>query len=71
MAFTLPDLQAELKALAPGAACCIHHDTFAELFPPGEPDDSARRAALAFAKANGCIIDNRPSEQTLCFVKPK
>lgn len=48
--------------LAPGAACCIHHNTFADLFPPGEPDDFARWVALAFAEANGCIIDNRPSD---------
>ncbi|WP_454619354.1 hypothetical protein [Bradyrhizobium cenepequi] len=71
MTFTLTDLEAELKALAPGAACCIHHDTFADLFPPGEPDIGARGAAYEFAKANGCTIDNRPAEQTLCFVKSK
>jgi hypothetical protein len=71
MAYTLADLSSELKALAPGAACCIHHDTFADLFPPGEPDINARGAASEFAKANGCTIDNRPAEQTLCFVKPK
>jgi hypothetical protein len=69
MNFTLADLQAELKALAPGAACCIHHDTFAGLFPSGEPDDNARKAAFDFAKANGCTISNRPSENLLCFVK--
>ena len=71
MAYTLSDLGAALKALAPGMALCMHHDLFADLFPPGEPDDNARGAAHEFAKANGCTIDNRPAEQTLCFVKPK
>jgi hypothetical protein len=69
MAYTLADLEKELNALAPGTTCCIHHDVFADLFPPGEPDEAARGAALNFAKANGCTIDNRPEEQTLCFVK--
>jgi hypothetical protein len=71
MAYNLDDLTSELSALEPGATICISHSTFADLFPPGEPDEAARGAALDFAKANGCTIDNRPDEQALYFVKVK
>jgi hypothetical protein len=71
MAYNLDDLTSELSALRPGAAICIPHKIFADLFPPGEPDEAAKGAALDFAKANGCTIDNRPDEQSLYFVKAK
>jgi len=68
MAFSFADLEAELKVLAPDAACCIHYNTFGILLPPGEIDILARTAALAFAEANGCI-DDQPPEQSLSFIK--
>ena len=37
----------------------IDHDLFAELFPPGEPDERARGACLKFANDHGCRIENK------------
>jgi len=47
----------------------IHHEVYAELFPPGEPDKRAREACYNFAKALDCRIENKPQEQTVLFVK--
>jgi hypothetical protein len=41
---SLDELRATLVALAPGKCAGIHHDVYAELFPPGEPDENARAA---------------------------
>jgi hypothetical protein len=66
---SLDELRATLIALPAGKCAGIHHDVYAELFPPGEPDVNARAACYAFAKSAGCRIDNRPGEQTVWFVK--
>ena len=66
---SLDELRATLVALAPGKCAGIHHDVYAELFPPGEPDENARAACYAFAKSVGCQIDNKPNERTVWFVK--
>lgn len=55
MVYKLADLE-KLKALAPGTTCCIHHDIFADLFPPGEPDEAASGGALNFAKAKAAQL---------------
>ena len=47
----------------------IHHDVYADLFPPGEPDPKAREACYNFAKTLGCRIENRATEKTVWFVK--
>jgi hypothetical protein len=66
---TLDELRAKLEELPPGKMAGIHHATFTDLFPPGEPDARAREACYNFAKALGCRIENKPQEQTLWFVK--
>jgi hypothetical protein len=63
------DLQKELMALQPGDATCIPYDVYSDLFPPGEPDQGARGRAVVFARHNACTIDNRPTDQIVCFVK--
>ena len=40
------------------------------VFPPGEPDQDARLRALTFAKANGCVIENRAGNREVLFLKP-
>jgi len=71
MAFTLVDLKAQIAMCPVGGAIGVPYDTYAHLFPPGEPDDVARARALAFAKANGCTINNRWTAEIVFFVKPK
>jgi hypothetical protein len=66
---SLDELRATLTALPAGKCAGIHHDVYAELFPPGEPDESARAACYEFAKSLGCTIDNRLGERTVWFVK--
>jgi hypothetical protein len=66
---SLDELRATLIALPAGKCAGIHHDLYAELFPPGEPDESARAACYEFAKSLGCTIDNKPGERTVWFVK--
>jgi hypothetical protein len=66
---TLDDLGTALTKLEPGKYAAIHHDLFADLFPPGEPDDRARAACLQFASQHGCRIENKPERSELWFVK--
>ena len=55
--------------LSGGASAGIQHDVYADLFPPGEPDERARAACYTFANSVGCRIENRPGEGTIWFVK--
>jgi hypothetical protein len=66
---TLEGLKATLIGLQPGKAAGLHHEVYAELFPPGEPDERARAAAYELAKSTGCRIENKPNVQTIWFVK--
>ena len=66
---TLNDLSDQLKALPKGKAAGIHHEVYADLFPPGEPDEGARERCYEFAKALGCRIENEPAHKTVWFVK--
>lgn len=66
---TLDELKEKLEKLAAGKMAGIRHDTYAELFPPGETDERAREACYNFAKALGCRIENRSAEQAVWFVK--
>ena len=56
---TLEEFKATLTALPPGKAAHVPYEIYEAFFPPGEPDQGAREAAYNFAKACGCIIDNR------------
>jgi hypothetical protein len=63
------DLKKVLLSLKPGERSGLHYDEYALLFPPGERDDDARRACLAFAASAGCTIENKPEDQAIWFVK--
>lgn len=65
----LDELRVQLLALQAGQMAGIHHDVYADLFPPGEPDENARAACLDFARSVGCRIENRPAEETVWFIK--
>jgi hypothetical protein len=66
---TLDELRATLEKLPPGKVAGIHHDAYADLFPPGEPDANAREACYKFAKALSCRIVNYSKDQTVWFIK--
>lgn len=57
---TLDELGQTLDEMRPGNFAAISHDVFADLFPPGEPDECSRVACLLFAKQHGCCIENKP-----------
>jgi hypothetical protein len=46
---SLDELRATLIALPAGKCAGIHYDIYAELFPPGEPDENARAVCYEFA----------------------
>jgi hypothetical protein len=69
MDYTPDDLKTELAAQEPGEETCVAYGLYALLFPPGEPDQGARNAAVAFATANGCTISNRKDDNFVCFRK--
>jgi hypothetical protein len=66
---TLDELEAALKQMRPGQIAQMHHDVYAIVFPPGEPDPDARARAFAIAKAHGCTIQNRPQDPQIIFEK--
>ena len=66
---SLDELRATLTALPAGKCAGIHYEVYAQLFPPGEPDENARARCYEFAKSVCCMIDNRPRERTVLFVK--
>ncbi len=70
---TLEELGDTLDEMKPGNRAAIGHDIFAALFPPGEPDESARAACFKFAREHGCRIENKPGpfsgQGELWFVK--
>jgi hypothetical protein len=67
---TIDEFEGTLRQLVPGQAAHVPYYLYEELFPPGEPDQNSRERAYEFAKANGCIIDNRPKTREVLFVKP-
>lgn len=66
---TLDELSEHLRGLKAGQKAGLHHDVYAELFPPGEPDEGARGRCYGFAKALGCRIENKPNDREIWFVK--
>ena len=66
---TREELRTILIDLEPGRAAGLHHAVYAELFPPGEPDQTARAAAHELAKSTGCRFEHRPNVQTVWFMK--
>lgn len=70
---TLDELARKLDEMEPGNFAAISHDLVADLFPPGEPNEGARKACLHFARQHGCRIENNPGpfsgQGELRFVK--
>lgn len=65
----LEELRRMLAALEPGKMAGLHRDVYADLFPPGEPDERARAACFSFARSVGCSIDNSAGNDSIWFVK--
>ena len=66
---TLDEFSEELKEVKAGQYAQISHDIYAELFPPGEPDQVARDRCAKFAQARGFRIENKPDHKAIWFVK--
>jgi hypothetical protein len=66
---TRDDLKAKLEGLKPGEGARVPYDLYAMLFPPGEPDQGARKEAYDFAKALNVKIDNRPDDNAVWFFR--
>jgi hypothetical protein len=65
----LVDLRAQLGNLKTGQKTVIAYDVYSDLFPAGEPDQIVHSDSYHFAKANGCHIENRPSQQEIWVIK--
>jgi hypothetical protein len=65
----LVDLGLQLGLLIDGQKSVISYDEYASLFPAVEPDQVAPHDSYHFAKANGCHIENRPSQQEIWMIK--
>jgi hypothetical protein len=66
---TLDELRTELATVTQGKYARVPYEIYAEVFPPGEPDQNARAAAYAFAKSLGFRIENKPDDKSVWFVK--
>jgi hypothetical protein len=67
---TLDEFEDVLKQLTPGQGAHVPYDTYRELFPPGEPDATARARAYEFARSHSCQIESHPNERVVVFYKP-
>jgi hypothetical protein len=67
---TLAAAEDMLRHVAPGQAFHVPYEVFADLFPPGLPDDGAKEAARRWAQAKGLEIENRPDRAEVLFVRP-
>jgi hypothetical protein len=66
---TLDELKETLARMKPRRYASINYGVYAELFPPGEPDQNARAACYELAKSVGCRIENRSQTQEIWFIK--
>jgi hypothetical protein len=66
---TIKELKDILCGLKQGEFAAINYGFYAELFPPGEPNESARTASYAFAMYHGCRIQNDAAQRIIRFVK--
>jgi hypothetical protein len=62
-------LSERLGKLSVGQRAALPYSVYGLLFPPGEPDDGARVAALVFARDHGCVIENQPAARQVVFTK--
>jgi hypothetical protein len=66
---SLDEFRLPLTDLRPGKAAHVPYDVFSIMFPPGVEDDGAKVRAYDFAKANGCVVEHRASDQEVLFVR--
>jgi hypothetical protein len=69
-AMTLEEFENVLKQLTPGQGAHLPYDTYQQLFPPGEPDETARARAYGFARSHSCQIENHSNDRVVVFYKP-
>jgi len=68
-AMTLDEFEDVLKQLTPGQGAHVPYDTYRALFPPGEPNATARARAYEFARSHSCQIESHPNERVVVFYK--
>ena len=66
---TLEDFRETLDGLKLGQSADVPYHVYAMLFPPGEPDQVARKRAYDFAKAAGVAIDNQVEARVVRFYR--
>jgi hypothetical protein len=67
---TLDEFEGLLKQLTPGQGAHLSYEACQELFPPGEPDQTARARAYEFARSHSCQVENHRDERVMVFYKP-
>lgn len=65
------DFKKTLIELEPGQCAVVPYEIFADFFPPGVEDDTAKASSYTFAMAHGCVIDHQPHKREVVFVKEK
>jgi hypothetical protein len=66
---TKDDLGKLLDNLKPAAEYVLNYDMFADLFPPGYPDQGAMAKLQNFARSHRCYLSNEPAEEAVWFIK--
>jgi hypothetical protein len=66
---TIEEFRSILVEMIPGKYAQLDYADYERLFPPGEPDETAREACYNFAKSAGCRIENKPKSRVIWFVK--
>ncbi len=66
---TIDGLRTVLAEVEPGKYARVPYDVYADVFPPGEPDQKAREACYNFAQSMGFRVENKPEDKSVWFVK--
>jgi len=66
---TRSELKSQLRALSSGEELGLSFDVYADMFPPGEPDENARQACYAVAKRCGCKIEVKVNDRHIRSLK--
>ena len=65
----LNDLRMTLAEMKAGQGAGISREEYAELFPPGEPNERARASCEEFAGSMGCRVEITSERHSIWFVK--
>jgi hypothetical protein len=72
--FTLAELKAQIDACPNGGAVGLPHDTYADLFPPGERARSRQRdisgCAVRLPERAGATLTPRRMAPRACIIRP-